>query len=198
MQPERREARRRPREALRAADPRADADGEIGRAGHAAADRGQLRAGQVPLATAGQLAPFGEGSPRRADDRDRDPSSRPVHRRDGPGRTRARVGEDAWKRAPERRHARHPGELPERRERAPERDPRHAFRRALRGVRIEGLGRGPRQGAPRVAARLDVDYPLERRGEANPGLSAGQGGARQPRGLRRRGDGRRALSSASG
>src|SRR5437588_636932 len=62
MQPERGKACSRPREALRAADPGADAGGEGGRARHAAADRGEFRAGQVPFPAAGQLAAFGEGS----------------------------------------------------------------------------------------------------------------------------------------
>ena len=59
--------------------------------------------------------------------------------------------------ARERRHARHPGELQERRQRAAERDPRDAFRRPLRRLRQQGLGRGARQGASRGAAGLDAD-----------------------------------------
>src|SRR5438270_12378334 len=60
------------------------------------------------------------------------------------------------------------------------------------------MGRGSRQGASRSAARLDVGGASARRRKDGARISARQGGACEPGGVRRGGERRRTLSGAAG
>ena len=153
---------------------------------HAAADRGQFQPGQVPRAAARQLAPVGEGGAGGPAYRHRHPPGRPIGALHGPGGAPLREREAARQPARERRHARDPRAIQERRARLDQRHARHAVRRALRGVRHRRAGR--RCATRRIRKRRRAGRSRSRSAAKTSARSTirRRRRAREPRGVRRR------------
>ena len=130
-------------------------------------DRGEFQPRQVPGARPVELAAQCHRGAGRRHDGDRHPSHRPLRQADGAGARRSRRLREARLRDRPGRHDERPYPLRRRRHRLCRGDARDPLHLALRGLRHQGVGRGPRQGPCRGAGRLDR-HPRRRRRARSP------------------------------